>query len=416
MRRLSAISKIIGVGKKESDYFLYTPLLKRILEVNPKKRIKIEVSEPQTEKKGGFFGGSSYTILIECKELNASSRKNVADLTWLYQKLSETYPYDIIPPLKSFGYFSKSDLECNHRYIQRFFDLICRRKILRTSSLLYNFLTLPDEQFKKYKSEINKANLTIQPDFSNFITCKGELKFGITPEKAIFANSISNYISPTVDLLDKLFLTLKNISTLYDNLGQHMKLASNLCLGIAREWQKFKHKEKGTIAFSHWNVQLSKCSESYLQLSKIFSEEIKENFDFMKLEIGQITPIIKKFEHKRDAYEAYGAKLKKKKEELFASKKFSKWEINPKEYVDFQSLQADKKKAFSVMCYKENLQLDELKKQVSVCIEKLVNQFDKIFKYEEEQILAFGKNFLESHQKLAEEDMNVIKMFVPQFG
>ena len=68
------------------------------------------------------------------------------------------------------------------------------------------------------------------------------------------------------------------------------------------------------------------------------------------------------------------------------------------------------------MCYKENIEFEELKKHVSVSIEKLVQQFERVFKYEEEQISTFGKDFQEKHQKLAEEEMNVIKMMIPQFG
>ena len=49
-------------------------------------------------------------------------------------------------------------------------------------------------------------------------------------------------------------------------------------------------------------------------MGKIYNEDIKEYFEYLKMSMTQLNPIFQKFEVKRDAYETFGIKLKGKKE------------------------------------------------------------------------------------------------------
>ena len=203
----------------------------------------------------------------------------------------------------------------------------------------------------------------------------------------------------TLALIDKLCNILSSIAIDFANVCVHMKEASTIFLQLGRDAQKFKYKTNTTIAYAHWNSEFSKGSEIYGKISKIYNEDIREYFDFMKMSMISLNPLFQKFELKRDAYETYGVKLKEKKEALFESKKYSKWETDPTQYLDFQALQNDKKKSFSIMCYKENVQFEDLKKHVSVITHKLHEEFLNVCKYQEEKVTDFSSGFYERNKR-----------------
>ena len=97
------------------------------------KKISIKLSEESVTKKN-IFTPSKFTCKIECPELNSSVIRSLEDIEWLKSQLNEKYPMMYIPPTPN-----KKNLknpQSVSRYIQKFFNVIIRRKILRTSTLI----------------------------------------------------------------------------------------------------------------------------------------------------------------------------------------------------------------------------------------------------------------------------------------
>ena len=78
--------------------------------------------------------------------------------------------------------------------------------------------------------------------------------------------------------------------------------------------------------------------------------------------------------------------INKRKEDLFNSQNYEKWELHPSKMNDINTFKLNKKLAFENMLYKENKLLKEEKKRICVTIYKMNKQFDKLMKIHDERI------------------------------
>ena len=165
-------------SKEEEQNPLYTPQeyeFKTNLQQNTKllelskenKLISIIVSEPKKEQLGGFFSKAIYSYRIQCPQINSDIRRTYADFEWFRNQLVIRYPLRFVPPvmrenvLKQIFKQENEDIaeQRKVRYLNKFMYSIIRKKILRTSPLLFAFLILDDKSFKNYQSKVIQKNM-----------------------------------------------------------------------------------------------------------------------------------------------------------------------------------------------------------------------------------------------------------------
>ena len=153
-----------------------------------KKRIKIIVSDPKKEKTKGLFKKDIYTYKIECPEIKTEVRRSYADFEWLKNQLGLYYALRAVPPLLKESMFfqfeivNKKDSEeiienAKVKYLNYFMTSLIKKKIFRTSAILYEFLELNDTDFKKYKDLLGKYKYDLNVTLDNLKTVKGNIKF-----------------------------------------------------------------------------------------------------------------------------------------------------------------------------------------------------------------------------------------------
>ena len=121
------------------------------------EQIKIIVKDPK-KVEGRFFSKSYYTFVISCPIIQLEERRTQDDIEWFRNKLIENYYFNFIPPLTSVNYYKDPDnIQNTLKDIQNFFNEVCRKKILRTSELLYYFISLDEKSFATYKDKVNKT-------------------------------------------------------------------------------------------------------------------------------------------------------------------------------------------------------------------------------------------------------------------
>ena len=108
------------------------------LEKNSKK-LTFKISEENFVKKN-IFSTPKFSCKIECPELNSAVIRSLEDFDWLKSQFNEKYPMIYIPPI--INKKSMKDPESISRFIQKFFMAVLRRKILKKSQLLLDFLTI----------------------------------------------------------------------------------------------------------------------------------------------------------------------------------------------------------------------------------------------------------------------------------
>ena len=169
--------------KEEFKNPLYSPMIYNIKTIaqqenellkleNDKKKITITVSDPKKEKSTGLFNKKTiYSYKVECPEIKTEVRRTYADFEWLKNQLGLYYSLRVVPPLIKEPMFfqleivNKKDSEemveqAKVKYLNYFMNSLIKRKIFRTSAILYEFLELNDKDLKDYKDQLNKSPIS----------------------------------------------------------------------------------------------------------------------------------------------------------------------------------------------------------------------------------------------------------------
>ena len=247
-----------------------------------KKKLNIQVTNGKFEKVGGLFSQIKFICNISCKELESNVTRTFDDFEWLKNQLNEKYPLIYIPPIYNIKDKSKFDKPLLFiKYIIKFINAIMRRKLLRISPMIYQFLTLDKDKFAKYKDNLNKRRFNLHLKMENFKSTKESEDFHFNknqiylPEKYIQKLDLCNYNS----LIDNLNEILTEISNDFKNLSVHTKNISGIFSKLYSHSTKadFNDDIKTILAkyrniFSHWSSSFEK---QYI----FFANDCKEFFN-----------------------------------------------------------------------------------------------------------------------------------------
>lgn len=383
--------------KDMNDVILYKDYAETIICQKQKESIlsayetlTIVVSDPEKGETGLFGGSKHWTYLIATNEINSSTRRSFPDFEWLRTKLSEEYPITLIPPLvDNHSLFDKLDpslLEVRVRYLNKFLYELSNKKLLKQSDLFYKFLSLPTEEFNKFKGESNTTKKI--KEMEEIINSKGELILTLNKEIINKARNIKKAIEPNVTLYQKLNVSFQNLLRDYMTMSNRLKEISDIFFHIEEEAKK--GDQSNTVQkVMRILGNLFKCySSSYINQKDMINNEYKEYFEYMGLELGQFIPLIKDFKEKKHNYKLTELKLNNKKEILFNGKKFQKWDIiaTKDEIIDYSALEKDKAVAFKKMLTKETFDSAFYKYQLAYSTGILVNNYNRLIKQHEERI------------------------------
>ena len=171
-----------------------------------KKRIKITVSEPKKEKSKSLFKKDIYTYKVSCPEIKTEVRRSYADFEWLKNQLGLYYALRVVPPLIKESMFfqleivNKKDPEeiienAKVKYLNYFMTSLIKKKIFRTSAILYEFLELNESDFKKYKDLLGKYKYDLNVTLDNLKTVKGNVKFELKKDDIKKGNAFGKKIN-----------------------------------------------------------------------------------------------------------------------------------------------------------------------------------------------------------------------------
>ena len=76
------------------------------------------------------------------------------------------------------------------RYLNKFMNAIIQKKILRTSPLLFEFLSLESKKFKSYQDKITQIKYELDIKLNNLMTTKGKIKCILENNSIDEANNI----------------------------------------------------------------------------------------------------------------------------------------------------------------------------------------------------------------------------------
>ena len=372
----------------------------KLLELSENNKIiTITVSEPKKEQVRGFFTKTLYSYRVQCPELNSDVRRTYTDFEWIRSQMVLRYPLRLIPPVmkesvfKTIGNIIKQENEeiseqRKVRYLNKFMNAIIQKKILRTSPLLFEFLSLESKKFKSYQEKITQMKYELDIKLNNLITTKGKVKCTLENNSIDEANNIGYKYTSLNEIYNKINSSFDNIINDFQALSIHMKEVSNNFNALIENMNYCKYTNlddfKNNITelkntFNNWSLCCGNQSD-------YFNKQFKENFNYMALEADEMNLIFKKYYEFKNEYEEFSSMINKKKEDLFNNKNYAKWEVEPGKEKDIPTFKDDKKLAFENMLYKENLLLKEEKKRICATIHIMRKQYNKLMKIHNKQI------------------------------
>ena len=387
-----------------------------------KKRISIIVSDPIKEKAKNIFKKVVYSYKVECPEIKTEVRRTYADFEWLRNILGSYYALRVVPPImKEAMYFqldivNKKDTEeaienAKIKYLNYFMNSLIKKKIFRTSAILYEFLELNDSDFKKYKDLLGKYKYDLNVSLDNLKTVKGNLKFQLKLseiKKADLFGKKVNEITNLYNFLDKKILNLAND---FLNLETHMKQIASTFNKLSTALNFNEHSKKMQEIDQKLNTIFNSWSNSYGKQYSFFKSDFKDFFNYINLEIQEMSSLNQNFLSYKKHYEDYSTKINKKKEELFNQKDFNKWSVEPGTEEQISKYANNKKLAFEKMLYKETeLQYNE-KKLVACTLHLMNKQFNKLMKLQSDDVINYFAKMKQENQTIVGDAFNLIKLF-----
>ena len=355
-----------------------------------KKNIQIIISEPKKESEGGFFSKAVFSYRVQCPELGSDVRRTYADFEWLRNQLNIRYPLRLVPivakenNVKQVGKNLRSENEENYelrkiRYLNKFIESVLKKKILATSPILYEFLVLDNQKLIKYKNLLEKKTYELEVGLNNLITIKGEVKCALEANTINNTESIISKSFSLAELYNRIITNIDLVVNDFNNLTLHFKEISLLFNILNKNLTAYKYTNVDDMkkSFNDLKILFEKWSVNINSQTEFFNSIIKENLNYMALELTDIEQPFKRYRDYKFEYEDFTTMIKKEKEDLLNThiKEEMKKEVNKGKAPN--QIKYNKEK-FDELFYNKNLLLIEEKKRLCTTMHYLIKDYNKL--------------------------------------
>ena len=376
------------------------------LEKNSKK-LTFKISEENFVKKN-IFSTPKVICKIECPELESTVTRSLEDFEWLKSQLNEKYPMMYIPPLPDKK--SIKDGKTVSRYIEKFLNVIARRKVLRVSEIIQEFLSSDEKNFEAYKKKLSENPFKLAANMENFKSSKDSLKFDFKKEQISLPDKYIKKLEPTKSLYNNLDSIVSSISVDFANLNKHMKELSDVCGKLNKSAKDTDQSDSTKKVFEKLKTIFNNCSSSYLKQSEFFEKDFKEFFHYINLQLNEMNVINSQFIKKKNEYESLGLDYLNKREKLFNEKKYNKWELTKEDEAKLDTFKDNKEEAMKYICKEMGENVEKLKLQVGCFSNIVLKQFNHISKYIGEQLKSYFESIKEKNKEIVEEGLTISKL------
>ena len=267
----------------------------------PELEIRIKFPE---KVEPGIFSKPYMSYSVVANPFGLTARKRYSDFEWLHNILSGHFINYIVPPLCKKNYmeqFNEDFISKRARALERFMNGIAIHPILRNSFIFYDFIAIKDpEEFKQkkimYEQPFNPKRI------NDFNTSNGLIKLNLSNENEIYFQNILGNIDMNENLM-------KEIIYGYKNLFQIIKKLNEKIIEIGYLWKKFEAKSKkfyeSSNIYTPYKI-LKDYMKDWAEMNKrqIFeiSENIIENFRYMKNEYINFRPFAERVNEKKELF------------------------------------------------------------------------------------------------------------------
>lgn len=367
------------------------------------KKISIKITDEHFEKVG-FFGHNIFICKINCEELGSCVQRSLEDLEWFKNQLNERHPLIYIPPIPPKD--KSDDPKLKKRIIEKFFKALLRKKLLRISPLLQEFLRLDKNDFDLYKETLNKRKFHLKLNMENFKSNKTEYSVNFTQNQIYLPEFYLKKFEPYKNIYNNLEQSLSQISSDYKTLSQHIKEMSDIFGEYYKAAKDTEQTQQTKDIYEQLKITFNNWSKGYEKQSRYFFREFKEFFNYLNLETNELNTIDKQYQQYRNDYEQLGLELLNKREKLFYERKYSKWELKKEDEQKLDSFKDNYYEAVKYICKDFSKLVSAQKILVACSCNLLMKEYGKTAKYFGEQVQEFFDNFQKVHLYICKDTFN----------
>ena len=340
------------------------------------------------------------TYLVTTEELNLNVRRRFNDFEWLRNILMTFFPQIIIPryaKVKNAGdRFGDDFTKKRMRTLEKFLTYLIKDPLFKSSKILYEFLSIKEEEFNNLKNTYNK--LKGPSNLNKLKSNDGVLKVILNQENENFNGKVKNNSEINALLFKQLSLDFKDLRMHMENMSQSLK---NLSLTFDKLTKnKFANDEFMGNAYENLKDFMSNWSDSLKIQSELIEVNLRELFKFCKKQYNIIKEYAIKVDNYKNNYYKQEEKLQNKKQYYFEKMEVSKWEINSNEVIDTINIKQDKELAFLKMIPKETESVYQTKLIYGFYTEKLVEEYNRTKKLMGKDIHEIMINYFSQQNKI----------------
>lgn len=354
------------------------------------KRLYITISNTCLIEKGIFQSNYIlYTILT--MPFTWTVQRRYSEFETLRLLLMKAFPGYLLPPIpnKKYGVqrFEKEFIEKRQYYLTRFLDNLLSSDVFKRHQLVIDFLSIEDRE--AYESRLTEY---ISQNQSIFQSLSSLSSLSSLPLSSKYDNTyISDYYSPSGTAClsfennnDNIYNNILSFTSsayeVYDSLNQkikqyetHSKQASFYLEELRKDikylsfiYKNIKANEEYHKLYEELNIFLKQMRISHENDLISFKNNIKMQMKYIQMELLSFKDLLKKREDAKTLFSNGSLSLKAKKDKLWTTKEYSKWELAETltEEEKKEVFSSSKENSYKYMCYKEGGSVEEMKRRL----------------------------------------------------
>ena len=286
------------------------------------KDIKIEIKDPK-KVDTGFFSGKSVNYTIITLPFNYKVDRRYTDFKWLREMLLNLFNNILIPKMSYKGKVTKDKHEDNFinkrmRFLEKFINYIIKDETIKTSQILYDFLTIRDyEDFTKKKKEYEKIKVFNFIDIKERKSVDGILNIKINKEKEIYLENIKDNTIYNVDLFKKLNYNFKSLNEELSSVIKRLEIIHDLFKKIHDISIKYLNLKIITESHNQMNIMFKNFADNLNKMKNFINTEIKQHFKFIGNNYISLNEMIQNVDLSKNNYLKISKHLIKQKNDIY---------------------------------------------------------------------------------------------------
>ena len=343
------------------------------------KDIRIEIKDPvKLEKK--LFSGKSVNYTIITYPFNYIVNRRYSDFNWLREMLNNLYNNILIPKMSMKGKMTKDKhddkfIKKRMNFLERFINYIIKDETIKTSQILYDFLTI-----QKYDDFLIKKKLYERIKIYNNIDIKerksidGELNVKVNKEKEIYLENIKDNTIYNGNLFKKLNTNFKSLNDELSIVIKRFEIISDIYQQIYDISNKYLDLNIIKTTYSQMNIMFKELKNNFEKFQNFIKYEVKQHFKFIGNNFISLNEMIQNVDIAKNNYMRISRHLINRKKDLLKRGDKNKYELNEK--IDIN----DKKTLLKYMLPQDTINCIKNKMIYGFYLNELIKEYEKMRK------------------------------------